>query len=539
MLLPLYRFSLLALLCLPLSSAFAAASLSGRVEPAMAEPAAHIDARLKLRFDSAPTIGISGFIKIFKTSNDKLVDSIDLGGSAASGDTQTAMPRANTEVDALASGVSWGAGARYVYYRPVVVRGDTAVVTLHNNRLEPDTEYYVTLDAGVLSGKLAGADFAGVKREDGWRFKTRAAHKRSSVTVDDDGDADFRSLQGALNHIMSLSDSDDARVPKQINLRSGVYEELLFLRGVRNLTVQGESRDGVVVHYDNYESFNPGTGASDGSAGSGFLPGCNPASKAKCGRVYLKGGRAMWLIEGSDLLNLRNFTLKNSHVKVNKIGEASIDNQAETIYFNSEGRLLAREMNFISAQDTILVKGWSWFYRSLIAGDVDFIWGYPRASLFEDCEIRSVLNVTNNTGYVLQARAIGNMPGFVFLNSKLTAEEGVPEGSVYLARSGGQSCGSQNCDNVAFINTKMGPHIATTGWLDKPLPSPRPANCSDDLCAGWTEFGSTTLEGKPLDNTQRLEHAIQIPAVTQARRYATRNQVFRDFDRGEGWTPSP
>ncbi|GAA5168817.1 pectinesterase family protein [Viridibacterium curvum] len=539
MLLSLHRSFLIALLCLPVSAALATTQLAGRVEPALAEQAAQVDVRLKLRFDATPAIGTAGFIKVFRARDNKLVDSIDMAGSAASGDTQTAMARANTEVDALAAGVNWGGGARYVYFRPVVVRGETATITLHNNRLEPDTEYYVTLDAGVLSGKIAGGDFAGVTREDGWRFKTRAAHKRSSVTVDDDGEADFRSIQGALNHIMSLSESDDAKVPKHINVRNGVYEELLFLRGTRNLTVQGESRDGVVVHYDNYESFNPGTGTSDGSAGSGFLPGCTPASKAKCGRVYLKGGRAVWLIEGSDLLTLRSFTLKNSHVKVSKVGEATIDNQAEAIYFNSEGRLLAREMNFISAQDTILVKGWSWFHRSLVAGDVDFIWGYPRASLFEDCEIRSVKNVTNNTGYVLQARAVGNTPGFVFLNSRMTAEEGVPEGSVYLARSGGQSCGSQNCDNIAFVNTQIGVHIAAAGWLDKPLPSPRPATCSDTLCAGWVEFGSKKLDGSPLDITQRFDQAIQMPAETQAKRYATRAQVFRDFGGGEGWNPQP
>jgi pectin methylesterase-like acyl-CoA thioesterase len=45
--------------------------------------------------------------------------------------------------------------------------------------------------------------------------------------------------------------------------------------------------------------------------------------------------------------------------------------------------------SLISWQDTFLCKGYVWVHNSLIAGHVDYIWGYPNACLFEDCEIRS------------------------------------------------------------------------------------------------------------------------------------------------------
>jgi hypothetical protein len=46
-----------------------------------------------------------------------------------------------------------------------------------------------------------------------------------------------------------------------------------------------------------------------------------------------------------------------------------LSSQAETIYFNADaGRLIARNADFISEQDTLQLKGYAWFYRSLVAG---------------------------------------------------------------------------------------------------------------------------------------------------------------------------
>jgi len=69
------------------------------------------------------------------------------------------------------------------------------------------------------------------------------------------------------------------------------------------------------------------------------------------------GGRAVLLVEGSDLLTLRNFTLENPHQR-----STLYDNQAETVYFNTSttaaaARFVGREMNFLGQQDTIQLKG--------------------------------------------------------------------------------------------------------------------------------------------------------------------------------------
>ena len=54
------------------------------------------------------------------------------------------------------------ARARYVWYRPVSIVGNTATIRLHNNKLSPATNYYVTLDSGPLVGTINGAAFNGI-----------------------------------------------------------------------------------------------------------------------------------------------------------------------------------------------------------------------------------------------------------------------------------------------------------------------------------------------------------------------------------------
>ena len=74
------------------------------------------------------------------------------------------------------------------------------------------------------------------------------------------------------------------------------------------------------------------------------------------------GGRGVFLVQGgADMLTLKNLTLKNTHLR-NKVDS----NQAETIYFNSNGRLVANNASFIGEQDTLLLEGYSWFYNSLV-----------------------------------------------------------------------------------------------------------------------------------------------------------------------------
>lgn len=73
------------------------------------------------------------------------------------------------------------------------------------------------------------------------------------------------------------------------------------------------------------------------------------------------------------------------------------------------------------------------FRDCLIEGTVDFIFGCGQA-LFENCEIRS-LNDARNVGYVAApSHGLRQREGICFRRCRFTREEGVADGSIYLAR---------------------------------------------------------------------------------------------------------
>jgi len=482
--------------------------LAGATLPAQAG-GANIDASLKLTFDTPPTLGSTGSIRIFRKADDALVDVIRLSG----------------ETDIL--GYAGQPVIRKVNTTPVSISGNTATIKPHSNKLAYGTEYYVAIANGVFNGAtLGGVPFAGIGKLGDWSFTTRAAGPAAgstSLIVGAGDDADFNTVQAALNYAMKELGAND---PLTITVRNGVYNELLYLRGKNNVTLTGESRDGAVIQYANYDTLNTGSGASQ-ATGDSATP---------------SGGRAVMLVEAADMLAIDTLTLKNTTLR-----SGAISAQAETIYFNSDsGRLLAKNASFYSEQDTLNLKGWSWFYHSLVAGNVDFIWGGSHAALFEESEIRSVGDTANATsgGYVLQARVPSAADkGYVFLNSSLTHGPGpgplhgdVPAGATYLARSPG---GTATWDNVAFINTRMDTHVATVGWAGAGVngqPAPNPV--VPTAASGWREYGSTTLAGAPINLAARVG-GFQLSASDVAAGFADRAKVFAAFNGGAGWNPQP
>ena len=548
----------------------------GTLVPARHEARAHVDTTLSLAFDGPPTLGTAGTITVYRASDNVVVDRIDISTAPSASDTQTVIARTNLEIDAIGLGAIAGepARARWVWYRPVEIDGNTAIIRLHDNKLAHGTAYYVSVDAGVLNGSVNGSAFTGISGAGGWRFTTRAAPgSPTHLIVDDDGPtADFRSLQGALNWVMrhctrgaatAAYGCNTAATQKRVTLRPGIYRELNLLRDVDNLTIEGEDRDGVIVGDDNFESLNRGSGASALAAGTDLT-----TTGRVIGHRILGGGRASFLVENSDLLSLRGFTLDNPHERA-----GIYDNQAEALYFNTSttaaaARMEAREMNFLSQQDTLQLKGYVWVWRSLVAGNVDFIWGNVMAALFEQSEIRSVFDpASSSPGYILQARATPGDKGFVFLDSTLTAGPGVTQ--AYLARSGGTAT-STYIDNIAFIGTRMGPHILPVGWCNgtgtsrtgtgsgscgsNPPPWSGTADGGATDTAGWREHDSMDLAGAPLNTAGRLGLAnVRVGGVTRSvtlaktldstSGLATRADVFYNSTAATGspggWVPLP
>lgn len=537
----------------PASTPTPGASITSGLLPASGETAAFKDTLLKLTFNGPPVATGNGQIRVYK-SDGTLVDTIDTTGgvTVAGGETQTALGNGNTEIDKIGNGVASLTQYRYTYYRPIKISGNTATIKLHDNVLAYDTSYYVQIDQSVFNGPIAGFNsFPGISGTTGWTFKTKSAPtSTSAVTVDDDGAADFRSVQGALNYMMTVGCTScaGAATAKTITIKNGTYDEQLFLRNTSNLTINGESRAGTIVQNNNWEAFNPGVGGSR-AAPNTTLSNIGGAS-ALGNRLALGGGRAVLLIEGGDQIRVNNFTMQNTHVK-----DATQNSQAEVIYYNSANlngsRFIGTDMNFIGTQDTLQMKGWVWIYNSLIAGDVDFIWGYPFAMAIENSELRTVADPSAPTsgGYIFQARSAKGYPGFVVLGGSLTYANGVPSGSTYLARSGGvnqaggycttmqllgvsASNATQYCDNLAFIGVKMDSHVAAAGWWINPIPNLLPS-----ATEGWRESGSLTPTGTALSMTGR--NTTYGSSTANLTGLNTRAKVFAQWNNNAGWTPAP
>ena len=453
-----------------------------------------VDAPLVIPFDQAPVLGKSGLVQVFKADG-TLVDKIDLADISKvdvlsdgtmvpkGGDADAGVIAINNDtpfhtfMDALHS-----AQYRIVHYTPLRVKGKTLEIKLHNEALSFGESYYVTVDASV-AGKAVG--------KDDMPFTVKAAPSGNTFKVAADGSGDFCTVQGALSYVSSAVKKDDAVT---IEIEEGTYQELLFLRNKNNVTIKGVSREKSIIAYPNNDSYETGSGSSVSA---------RPSLGASIGK---SGGRSVFLVESCDNLVLENLTIENTYSIPSHKG------QAETIYFNSSNRLTVENCSLVSWQDTFLCKGKVWVHNSLIAGHVDYIWGYPEACLFEDCEIRS-----RGGGYIVQARVpSASSKGFVFLNCKLTAESGVKDGSMYLARSGGST---DYFDNVVYVNCTMGPVIAATGWYTKPAPNPNAPTAT----SGWREFGSVDASGKAVTGHNASGKVL---TAAEAEPYSSRKAVL-------------
>lgn len=97
------------------------------------------------------------------------------------------------------------------------------------------------------------------------------------------------------------------------------------------------------------------------------------------------------------------------------------------------------------------------FRGCLIEGTVDFIFGCG-SSLFENCELRSLVDA-RGTGYVAApAHRLYQTEGYRFLSCRITCQDGVPAGTVYLARPW------RDHGLCVFENCVCGDHIAPEGF---------------------------------------------------------------------------
>ncbi|MFD2721397.1 pectinesterase family protein [Hymenobacter monticola] len=291
------------------------------------------------------------------------------------------------------------------------------------------------------------------------------------LTVAADGSGDYRTVQEAV-----LAVRDFMQVTATIFIKNGTYKEKLLIPSQKtNITLLGESREGVVLTFDDY--------SGDAEKHSTYS-----SSTVR--------------VQANDF-TAENITFENS---AGRVGQA--------VALHVEGdRATFRHCRMLGNQDTLFpaVENSRQYYQDCyIEGTTDFIFGGSTA-VFDHCAIFSKTN-----SYITAASTSPRQKfGFVFLDCTLTA---APEATkVYLGRPW------RPHSNAVFLNTDMGAHITAAGWDNWHAPS-------NEQTAYYAEFNS---RGPGANTKDRVKWAHQLTAK-RARQYTLK----AIFGGSQGWEPA-
>ena len=270
------------------------------------------------------------------------------------------------------------------------------------------------------------------------------------MTVAADGSADYKSIQQAIDACKSFPDK---RIT--IHLRNGVYHEKVVVPACNTqLSIIGESAEKTIISYGDY------------------------FDKIKRGRnstfyTYT------FLVEADDFY-AENLTIENSAGPVG---------QAVALHVSGD-RCAFHNCRILGNQDTLYTDGLNsrqYFAGCYIEGTTDFIFGAATV-LFDNCTICCKANSCITAASTPQ----GKRYGYVFINSKVIATEGVQK--AYFGRPW------RDFANVVFMNCELGSHILPAGWSNWP-------GTSRDKTAYFAEFGN---RGPGADNTHRVDWSHQL-----------------------------
>jgi hypothetical protein len=390
------------------------------------------DTSLRMTFATAPTLGAAGKIRVFDVATpDVPAVEIDLGAIAWNGIL---------------------ANKPFLLNKPVSVEGTDVFVYLAGPVLAPEHTYFVTIDQGVFLD-AEGKSLGGISDPEAWRFTTvRAAPSPDERIVALDGSGDYCSVQGAID---SVPAGNTSRVT--VTLRPGVYREIVQILGKNMLTLRGDDRDTTVIAYANNDNLNAGT-----------------------------HGRPMVNVENSNDLVVESMTFHNTTPQGGS--------QAEALRVEPGERVILRDANFLSLQDTLLLSGHIYVTGSYIEGNVDYIWGKGTV-VFENTEAKTV----GRAGYNVQSRNLPSQYGYVFVNSRLTADDGIA--GEWLARI---DVTDYPGSMVAYIDCEMSAAINPVGWLMTPSDAEIPADLR------FWEYGSVDPNGDPVDVSGRAPFSKQL-----------------------------
>lgn len=294
------------------------------------------------------------------------------------------------------------------------------------------------------------------------------------ILVAQDGSSYYTTIQAAINAVPDYRKAG----PTRIYIRKGVYKEKIVIANSKE-QVHLIGEDGTVITYDDCASTHNIFGENKGTSGSGSI-----------------------YIFGPDFV-AENITFENA---AGPVGQAVACHVAAD-------RVCFRHCRFLGFQDTLYTFGEytrEYYEDCYIEGTVDFIFGKATA-VFNRCELHS----KNSGGYVTAPATPQRCRyGYVFYDCKLTADEHVKSGSVWLSRPW------RPYGKAVFIRCEMGAHIHPEGYHNW-------GKQENEHTAYYAEY---QCYGKGADTTGRASWSHQLRNDSE--------YVIRDVLSGtDGWNP--
>ena len=231
-------------------------------------------------------------------------------------------------------------------------------------------------------------------------------------------------------------------------------------------------------------------------------------------------------------IKLKNFTVANAHEKTGS-ADVSLQDAAEALCWNNtSGTLYAEGMRFEGRQNTLCLKGFTFFNNCYICGDMDFIYGEADTALFEECEIFLLEdNRGDRNGYVVKSNALANKNGFVFKECLFGAAKR-RKGKLYVYRTEGKGSATslKNWDSIALINCVVSElYNEELQWDDDHNLNVYPRG---NKHCGWREYCTKTVSKNgslsEVDTTVRNSKSYTLTEDDYNELYASRYLILKD-----------
>jgi len=250
-----------------------------------------------------------------------------------------------------------------------------------------------------------------------------------------DGSGTHTTLQAAIDSLPQVNTTQDRSF---ILIKPGEYREIVCAKDKAPFTLyaRGNAKDVVVIESRyNAQVKTVGQIASD----------CYPLTQESS---YGTFGSTTMAVHSHDV-QLVGFTVANDSLEKVRDGKnypvgAGESGGAQGVALSTKGdRIHLKGMRLIGHQDTLFtdragpVQGRVYVQDSLIAGDVDFIFGGARLVIDQSMIVsRAGRRTPGNGGHVLAPSTAPQEPmGFLVIRSKLLGQAGLANGSISLGRA--------------------------------------------------------------------------------------------------------